>query len=317
MLFSIIIPVYNTEQYIAKCLKSCILQSYKNIEIIIIDDCGNDKAMQIAYDYKKQDDRIKIFHNPHNYGLFRTRIIGEKQAKGDFIMHLDSDDFLEIHACRTIFNILEQGYHDIDFIRFNVKNYPTNAPLHYPLKNKIYTNQLEIMTNLLLKQSVPAWSIWRQVYSKKLIGKTLKEIEDFLDYLPKINMGEDILRFLFFLKHAQRGVDISEILYNYTYNPNSISRENDCKAFEKQIADLIFIANFIKKIKLDPIDKNLHNVQKKIIMLIQYNIDTLKIKQNPRTYFIQYLKTLFYRPMYWKTYIRLIINLLGFGIIKI
>lgn len=317
MLFSIIIPVYNTEQYIAKCLESCILQSYKDIEIIIIDDCGNDKAIQIAYSYKKQDSRIKIFHNSYNYGLFKARIVGEKQAKGDFIIHLDSDDYLEIHTCKTIFNILEQRHHDIDFIRFNAKNYPMNALLHYPLKNKTYTNQSEIITNLILNQSTPIWSIWRQAYSKKLIEKTLNEIEEFLNHLPKINMGEDILRFFFFLKYAQQGIDISEVLYNYTYNPNSISRENDCQAFEKQIADLTFIANFIKKIKLDPIDKNLHNMQEKIIMLIQYNIDTLKIKQNPKSYFIQYLKTLFYRPMYWKTYVRLITNLFSFGVIKI
>ena len=73
---SIIIPVYNVEKYISQCLDSAINQSLKDIEIIIVDDCGSDKSMDIAKEYAKNDSRIKIIKNSQNIGLFLTRCEG-------------------------------------------------------------------------------------------------------------------------------------------------------------------------------------------------------------------------------------------------
>lgn len=109
-IFSIIVPVYNTQKYIARCLESCIYQSFENIEIIVVDDCGKDQAMQIAKEYAKQDKRIRIIQNPKNLGLFHTRISGEKEARGEYIIHLDSDDFIDIKTCEKIKEALESEY---------------------------------------------------------------------------------------------------------------------------------------------------------------------------------------------------------------
>lgn len=80
--FSIIIPVYNTEKYIARCLESCVKQSFGEIEIVVVDDCGSDQAIQIAQEYAQGDKRIKIIRNPKNLGLFLARISGERCAEG-------------------------------------------------------------------------------------------------------------------------------------------------------------------------------------------------------------------------------------------
>lgn len=104
--FSIIVPVYNTEKYIARCLTSCIEQTFDNIEIIVVDDCGNDNAMQIAHQYAKSDNRIQIIHNHKNSGVFITRIIGGKMAKGEYVIYLDSDDFLSPLMCQTLYETI-------------------------------------------------------------------------------------------------------------------------------------------------------------------------------------------------------------------
>ncbi|PCM57491.1 hypothetical protein CP502_03095, partial [Campylobacter sp. BCW_8712] len=75
---SIILPVFNVEKYITKALESCINQTFKNIEIIVVDDCGNDNSINIVKEYSKKDKRIKIVHNEKNLGLLRARYEGVK-----------------------------------------------------------------------------------------------------------------------------------------------------------------------------------------------------------------------------------------------
>lgn len=71
---SIILPTYNVEKYIARALESCINQTFKDIEIIVVDDCGNDKSIDIAKEYASKDDRIKIIHNEREFKAFKSKI---------------------------------------------------------------------------------------------------------------------------------------------------------------------------------------------------------------------------------------------------
>ncbi|MGX3010676.1 glycosyltransferase family 2 protein [Helicobacter sp. 23-1044] len=102
MLISIIIPIYNVEKYIARCLTFCINQTFSNIEILLIDDCGSDDSIKISQSFAKKDKRIKIIKNPYNLGLFHTRIVGEKHAKGHYILPLDADDFISQFTCKIL-----------------------------------------------------------------------------------------------------------------------------------------------------------------------------------------------------------------------
>lgn len=106
---SIILPTYNVEKYIARALESCINQTFKDIEIIVVDDCGNDKSIDIAKEYASKDDRIKIIHNEENLKLLRARYEGAKVATSPYIMFLDSDDYLELNACEECIKILDMG----------------------------------------------------------------------------------------------------------------------------------------------------------------------------------------------------------------
>ncbi|EOI2802093.1 glycosyltransferase family 2 protein, partial [Campylobacter jejuni] len=114
---SIILPTFNVEKYIAKALESCINQSFKDIEIIVVDDCGSDKSIDIAKEYAKKDDRIKIIHNEENLKLLRARYEGVKVANSPYIMFLDPDDYLELNACEECVRILKNN--EIDLLFFN------------------------------------------------------------------------------------------------------------------------------------------------------------------------------------------------------
>ena len=95
---SFIIPVYNVEKYLKKCIKSVLDQSYKNIEVLLIDDGSTDGSPKICDDYAKKDSRIKVFHK-ENEGLSATRNLGVKLSTGKYITFIDSDDTISEDFC--------------------------------------------------------------------------------------------------------------------------------------------------------------------------------------------------------------------------
>ena len=95
---SIIIPAYNVQDYIAQTLESCLKQSFSDIEIIVVDDCGSDGSMAIAQSYARSDTRLKIVRNKENMKLFQTRGAGVRAASGQYVVFLDADGVLEPHA---------------------------------------------------------------------------------------------------------------------------------------------------------------------------------------------------------------------------
>lgn len=99
---SIIIPVYNTEKYLADCLDSVVGQSWENLEVLIVDDCTPDHAMEIAQDYAERYPFIRILHHPENRGLFRARITGMQAMTGDYFAFLDSDDTVTLDYYRPM-----------------------------------------------------------------------------------------------------------------------------------------------------------------------------------------------------------------------
>ena len=99
---SVIVPVYGTEKYLRKCLDSIINQTYKNLEIIIVNDHSPDNSQSIIDEYVKKDSRIISIINKKNLGLYHTRLSGFDVATGDFVAFVDSDDYLSIDAYRVM-----------------------------------------------------------------------------------------------------------------------------------------------------------------------------------------------------------------------
>lgn len=100
-LVSIIVPVYNVEKYVRRCVDSLIYQTYQNIEIILVDDGSPDRCGEICDEYAKKDSRVKAIHKP-NGGLSDARNKGLDVATGDYVMFVDSDDWLELNTCEIL-----------------------------------------------------------------------------------------------------------------------------------------------------------------------------------------------------------------------
>lgn len=114
-LVSIIFPVYNVEDYIAQSTQSVLTQSYQNIELIIIDDCGNDRSISIAEEVCKGSENVRILHHDRNRGLSIARNTGLDAARGEWIFFMDSDDLLD-KDCISVLVSLAERYPDAEMI---------------------------------------------------------------------------------------------------------------------------------------------------------------------------------------------------------
>ena len=112
-LISIIVPVYNEKDTLERCLKSLISQSYKNIEIICIDDASTDASLLILEAFAEKDERIKIIKNKENKGIAYCRNIGLKSAVGEYIMWCDSDDWYEKDMCKEMYLAITENNADL------------------------------------------------------------------------------------------------------------------------------------------------------------------------------------------------------------
>ena len=113
-LISIIVPIYNVELFLEKCLTSLVHQTYENTEIILVDDGSTDNSLYIANKFKEKYPNIKLFHKK-NEGLGLTRNYGLKYANGEYIVFVDSDDYLDVSFCETMYSNLKK--HDLDYIK--------------------------------------------------------------------------------------------------------------------------------------------------------------------------------------------------------
>lgn len=116
-LISVIVPVYNVEKYLSKCIDSILAQTYKNLEIILVDDGSPDNCPKICDEYAKKDNRIKVIHK-ENGGLSAARNVALDIAKGEYIGFVDSDDFIAEDMYEVLYNLAEKYNAEISSVSF-------------------------------------------------------------------------------------------------------------------------------------------------------------------------------------------------------
>ena len=263
---SIIIPVYNVEKYISQCLDSAINQSLKDIEIIIVDDCGSDNSMDIAKEYAKNDSRIKIIKNSQNQGPFTSRNNAVLAANGEYLVFLDSDDFLDLRACEIAYNATKDGYYDV--VKFSAYNYENgNATIFDKILENDSFESLEEYANYMYRQKgYPRWNLAFILIKRDIYLKAF----EILDLKCRITMAEDALMNFVLWNLSNKFCHISDILYYYRNNPDSSTKTTNKEIIARNSKDRIFV---IKKIK--EISKK-HKFDRKIAKVF---IDNLKIHE--------------------------------------
>lgn len=217
-LISVIVPVYNVEKYLEKCLESIINQTYKKIEVILINDGSIDLSPQICDDYQKKDNRIKVIHKL-NEGPSEARNTGLNVAKGEYIAFIDSDDYIDESYLNTLFKLLDNTNSDISCCSFfsNIK-----------LKHKITIKQLNALKAIsyMLQDKVVAPSAWGKLFKKEIFNNLR---------FPKDKIFEDFFTAPQFFSKAGKIVITSEQLYCYRVNPGGIMRSK----FDSKYLDII------------------------------------------------------------------------------
>lgn len=207
---SIITPVYNVEKYLSRCIKSIINQSFKDWELILLDDGSTDLSGIICDNYQKTDKRIKVIHK-QNTGVSATRNLGIDIAKGEYITFIDSDDWIEIdYLAKMYYKIKEMNVLLLITGYVEEKNTVVTNPF-IEGKEKIYEKK-EIQLEFL-KQEKFMWSVYDKLFSKKLI--------DNQRFVTRLKIGED----MYFLWSILKKIDkVGYIpLYKYHYDVGASS----------------------------------------------------------------------------------------------
>jgi len=220
-IISIIVPIYKVpEKYLRRNIESLLAQSYKDIEIILVDDGSPDDCGKICDEYSQIDNRIKTIHQK-NKGLSGARNSGVNNSCGDWIMFLDGDDYLENNACEFLEKLINENIDLICYGSYRVNSKGKTKVEHSGLENgKIYNTieDIKFLRKMVLNFDSSISSAWGKIIRKKFL------IENNLFHREDLKQGAEGIEFCFRLFSKSKSVlFVSKELYNYIYNENSIS----------------------------------------------------------------------------------------------
>lgn len=250
---SIVVPNYNNEKYLKKCIECLLQQTYKNVEIIVVNDGSKGKSDEIMATYS-DNPKIKYVKHDVNKGLFQARLTGASNATGDYITFLDADDYVSIDYYRTMMRKAEETNSDMVISRM-VLEYDSGKQIEYKLFEKHFEslNGKECIDQYFKQKGLDfSWhTIWNKIYSKKLWDKAAKHYGDIKERLV---MTEDFAfsTVLFYYCTKITQVQNDRIFYcQHDVTSTSIQDITFSKA-EKNIHDMnvsfTFVENFMKKV---------------------------------------------------------------------
>lgn len=238
MKFSIIVPVYNVEDYLDKCLSSIFSSSYDNYEVIIVNDGTEDNSEKIIKDYMKKHKNI-IYIKQENQGLSEARNHGIKKATGDYIIFVDSDDYIEKDL---LSEINKSTKNNPDLIRYQIKDVYNDKIIDYeeiPFENKSGVEAFDLITKYHYVENAWAYAYKRSYY-----------LENNFEFKKGIYHEDFGIVPLIIIK-ANKVNSISYIGYDYYQRDNSIMNNNDYEKTKKKVED--FYNSYLYLI--DEIDK--------------------------------------------------------------
>ena len=231
---SVIVPVYNVEKYIFQCVDSILNQTYRNIEIIIVDDGSTDKSSKICDEYQLKDSRVRVIHQK-NKGLGGARNTGLKFATGEYVLFLDSDDWLECDALEIMINKIQNSRADIVIGGINLYIEETQEIKNGWIKDfSDRTGVYSINNDNFIETFTPAWA---RLYRKSFLdNNNLKFVEHC--YYEDNSWG------CFIAIYTKKIAFVKKVFF-YRQHKNSITAIKDEKVFD-WIKDFKYFYNFIK-----------------------------------------------------------------------
>lgn len=241
-LFSIIIPVYNVEKFLPRCLDSVLRQTYQNYEIIMIDDGSIDSSGDICDRYVQKYASCKVIHK-ENTGQADSRNVGISKAKGRYLVFLDADDYLEKEMLSKVYEQLENQNYDV--CSFAARRIDENENFLYELRFddmvKALTFDEQSKEEFLLKsflQYKSGWEACFHVFKKDIVNEYQIKFES------DVKLAEDLIFTFEYMLYAKSWIKIPDILYDYTLREGSTSvghraETTVCEIFGNVFAKLV------------------------------------------------------------------------------
>ena len=219
-MISVIVPIYNVEKYLPTCIESILNQTYKDLEILLVDDGSTDNSGRICDKYAKQDNRCIVIHQ-QNKGVSETRNTGLNLAKGEYISFIDGDDYIHPQMLEVLHKTLLKGDYDFSMVLYKEvytkEKFPTISNYVY---QEITQDQLIYnLYNSSLKENIyPEINfhvVWNKLYKKSFIG-TLSFI--------KTSSEDTVFNNSLYLK-CKRAITINQKMYYWVQRPTSITHQ--------------------------------------------------------------------------------------------
>lgn len=224
-LVSIIVPIYNVEKYLKKCIESIINQTYKNIEIILVDDGSPDKCGEICEEYSKKDNRIVVIHK-QNGGLSDARNKGIKVAKGKYITFVDSDDYVDYRYIELLYKAVKENNTKIAQCNIAKVNMSGNIIARLGYKENSIKTSKNMLNDIYSSHLIENIVVWNKLYLKEMFNNIS---------FPVGKIHEDEFTTFKILYNVDKISIVNEYLYYYRQTDESIIG----KKFNKKRMDLL------------------------------------------------------------------------------
>lgn len=256
-LISVIIPLYNGEKHIESCLDSVISQTYKDIEVLVVDDGSKDEGAFVVKKYQEKEPRVKLFQK-ENGGVSSARNLALKEASGDYIMFLDCDDTLKPDCCEVLLDLITKQESDLAACKFvyqKVSGEQVVKETSQAVQERAINTMQEFEDSFQeLFDNKVYLSVWAKLYKKSLID------EGGICYQEGIAIGEDML---FNFEYFKQSIKIAIKDYvGYEYKINADEKSASSKSDKKKYDNAVYLyhkgVEFANKLGiLEKIDKTL------------------------------------------------------------
>lgn len=232
---SIIIPVYNADQYIGRCLDSILAQTLQDFEVIVADDCSCDNTKNVVSSYVQRDARIRLICQDENMGPMMARMYGIQSAIGKYVMFVDGDDTLPIDALKGLVDAMERE--NVDMVVGNVACLSWNGQYLNLLTNTLPFghDSYGVYKALLEKKMIHA--LWGKIYKIELFKQNLLSLKNYRN-------GEDAIMFYQLVAGCRNVQCINSVVYEYYMTTGSSSRR---RLSSGQIRNIVESWNYTQK----------------------------------------------------------------------
>jgi len=230
---SIIVPVYNVIRYLDRCVQSILKQTYRNLEIILVDDGSTDGSAEICDSYADVDSRIKVIHK-ENGGSTESRNVGLKEATGKYVGFVDSDDWLEPEMYDVLYEAIIKEGADVSVGRFYINHDEDDS--YIEAQRSLYSGTFHksdgvISHNIIYSDNYDRKGISPNLWDKLFLRERLKQSQFIVD--TQTRYAEDDLCIYDYMLHADCVTFVNRPLYHYYQRNGSITKSGDKQYFEK------------------------------------------------------------------------------------